>query len=302
MKILFLGEILIDLITDNNLYTSTNFSKKLGGSPLNIAINLSQLGVESRIISRIGSDPFGFFILESLKKYNIDTSLIQTDNEHNTTLVFVSKSKHTPDFFVVRGADRFFNLPDIDFKGVDYLHLSCWTITHEKNFENTMKLIKKAKNSGVKIGFDPNCRKKIFCDKKLDIDKIFEVLNNTFIIKPSLDDAHEIFGPLPEERYIELLHNFGIKYVILTLGKKGALVSDGNIIKHFPPLKTKVVDSTGAGDAFWSGVYFGLLNNWSIFKSSKLGIYLASIVLQETGAIVNFNNIKQYIKELENEN
>ena len=135
----------------------------------------------------------------------------------------------------------------------------------------------------------------------MDIEKIFEILKNTFIIKPSLDDVKEIFGPLPKNRYIELLHKFGIKYVILTLGKDGALVSDGNIIEHIPSKASYVIDSTGAGDAFWSGIYYGLLNNWSIFKAAKLGNIISSIVLKNIGAISDISEAKKYIKELEYE-
>ncbi|SHH15472.1 carbohydrate kinase family protein [Thermosipho atlanticus] len=302
MKIIFLGEILIDLISKENLKDTVSFTKKMGGSPLNIAINLSQLGIRSSIISRIGNDPFGKFIMENLKKYNINTDHIQVDEFHNTTVVFVSKSKGTPDFFIIRGADKFYEIPKINFDNAKFLHLSCWTITHEENFTKTIKLIEQAKNCGVKIGFDPNCRQKIFCSHKIDLDKIFEILKNTFIIKPSLDDAREIFGPLPKESYIELLHKFGIKYVILTLGKDGALVSDGTKIEHIPSKATKVIDSTGAGDAFWAGIYFGLLNNWPIFKAAKFGSILSSIVLKNVGAISNLTEAKNYIKELENEN
>lgn len=300
MKIIFLGEILIDLISKEKLNKAKNFQKKLGGSPLNIAINLSQLGIETSIISRIGDDPFKDFILENLQKYNINKDFLQIDNFHNTTLVFVSKSKSSPEFFVIRGADRFFEVPELNFNDTKFLHLSCWPITHIENYTKTLQIIEIAKNQGVKIGFDPNCRNKIFCEKKLDIDRIFEIIRNSYVMKPSLDDAREIFGPLPEERYIELLHNFGVNYVILTLGKEGALVSDGKVVKHIPSLATKVIDTTGAGDAFWSGIYYGLLKGWSIFKSAKLGSLISSVVLKNVGAITDLSEIKNYIKELEN--
>jgi len=300
VKIVFLGEILIDLISNEKLTIAKNFEKRLGGSPLNIAINLSQLGIKTSIISKIGNDPFGIFILENLQKYNINRDFLQIDKLHNTTLVFVSKSKSSPEFFVIRGADKFFEIPELNFNNTKFLHLSCWTITHKENYTKTLQIIERAKKHGVKIGFDPNCRSKIFCDQKLDLDRIFEVIKNSYIMKPSMDDAKEIFGPLPEERYIELLHNFGVNFVILTLGKEGALVSDGKVVKHIPSLATEVIDTTGAGDAFWAGIYYGLLNNWSIFKSAKLGTMISSFVLKKVGAITDLSKIKNYIKELEN--
>ncbi|MDK2885614.1 MAG: fructokinase [Thermosipho sp. (in: thermotogales)] len=300
MEIIFLGEILIDLISNEDLTTARNFQKKLGGSPLNIAINLSQLDIETAIISKIGNDPFGKFIIQNLQKYNIKKDYIQIDKNHNTTLVFVSKSTSSPEFFVIRGADKFFEIPNLNFENTKFLHLSCWTLTHEDNYSKTLKLINLSKKYGVKIGFDPNCRNKIFSSNKIDIDRIFEVIKHTFVMKPSLDDAKEIFGPLPEERYIELLHKFGVKFVILTLGKDGALVSDGKMIKHIPSFATDVVDTTGAGDAFWTGIYYGLLKNWDLFKSAKFGSLISSYVLKNVGAITDLKTIKEHIKEFEN--
>ncbi|OOC42780.1 carbohydrate kinase family protein [Thermosipho sp. 1074] len=288
--IAFLGESLIDLISTDG----KTFLKKIGGSPLNIARNLNQLGIKPIIISRVGNDFFGREIIETLKSENLETKYIQIGHGNTSTVIILASPK-TPDFIPFRDEDKNLEIPEgFNLKNIKFLHVSCWAITHK-----TEKIKKIVANKNIKIAFDPNCRKKLFPCKKIDLDPIYEILKNTYIIKPSLDDAREIFGILPKERYIELLHTFGIKYVILTMGKEGSLVSDGHKIKHIKLLSKNVVDTTGAGDAFWSGIYYGLLNDFSIFKAALLGTVISIHVIEEIGGVVKLKDISDYLKEVE---
>ncbi|ABR30401.1 carbohydrate kinase family protein [Thermosipho melanesiensis] len=285
--IAFIGESLVDLISSDG----ENFTKRIGGSPLNIARNLNQFNIKTVVISRVGNDFFGKEIIQTLEGENIKTNYIQVGSG-NTSTVIVFASKGTPDFIPYRDEDMNLEIPNLDFEKFEFIHLSCWAITN--GIEKIKHILTK-----TKIAFDPNCRKKIFPCKKINLDFVYEVLKNTFIVKPSLDDAREIFGPLPRTRYIELLHDFGIKYVILTMGEEGALVSDGKKIEHIKIPAKKVVDTTGAGDAFWSGIYYGLLNNFSIFKAALFGTIISLHVIGEVGGVVKLKDISEYLEEVE---
>jgi len=93
--ILFVGELLADMIAEEPLDTAKHFEMKVGGSPGNIASYLSQLGVKVRILSRVGNDIIGKRIINKLRQKGVDTSYIQIDKEYGTTLVFVQKTKDT---------------------------------------------------------------------------------------------------------------------------------------------------------------------------------------------------------------
>jgi sugar/nucleoside kinase (ribokinase family) len=87
------------------------------------------------------------------------------------------------------------------------------------------------------------------------------------IIKASLDDAHRFFGPGYEPTaYIEMLHELGPQTVVFTMGsKEGALLSqDGRLVGRLPVRPIKVVDATGAGDAFWAGFLVAMLDGHSL--------------------------------------
>ncbi|QTA38095.1 carbohydrate kinase [Thermosipho ferrireducens] len=302
MSIALFGELLIDFISKDsvdNLINASTFTKNVGGSPANITRNLIQLGINAYLVSRIGNDQFGRFILKKLRENNVNASYIQIDEVLPTTVVFVSKTSQTPDFLPIRGADTNLQIPDEKlFENISWIHVSCWPLTKKESCDTILKILRKASETSIKIGFDPNCRKKLFCDKKIDLEPIIEIFKKSFVTKPSLDDMKEIFGPMPDERYIEILHSLGLKYVILTLGKDGALVSDGKTLRHIPSAATKVVDATGAGDAFWSGIYYGLLNGWNIFDSSKLGSVIAAHVLENVGSDVKLQSIDYYISKM----
>ena len=105
------GEVLIDFISKDyvdGLKNATSFDKFLGGSPSNIAVNISKQGFRSAIISKVGNDPFGNYILNELNKYKVDTSFIIQDNLVQTDLVYVLKSKTSPEFYPYRSSLSYF--------------------------------------------------------------------------------------------------------------------------------------------------------------------------------------------------
>lgn len=145
-----------------SLSSAEKFERHFGGSPGNIAVNLKDMGVPSVLISRVGADPFGDFIIEKLKARGMDTGKVQADPVHPTTFVMVSKSKESPQFLPLRGADRFLTPPpDIGkiFEKTGFFHFSSWPISMEPSRTAVIGMITEARERGVKICFDPNYRR-----------------------------------------------------------------------------------------------------------------------------------------------
>lgn len=296
--VLFVGELLADLITEDKFENAENYLLRIGGSPGNIAKYLSQLGIPTRILSRVGEDIIGYKIVSSLKRCGVDVKYVQFDKYFGTSLVFVQKTQESPDFFVIRGADRFLNFSTEDiFDDVKLMHISCWPLSFEISFKQLRKIVEHAKMHGIEISFDPNCRDKLFDCRRIVLDRVKEVLSFSSYSKPSLDDATAIFGEVNysvEESakfYIEQFHEHGVKHVVLTAGKYGAFVSsaESNGIVHIPSDAKTVVDSTGAGDGFWAGIYYGILSGKNFVNACKLGSKIAAYILGFTGADVTIN-------------
>ncbi len=295
--VLFVGELLADMITDESFESAEHFVMKVGGSPGNIARYLSLLGKKVVVLSRVGSDIIGKRIIDNLSQCGVDVSYIQSDDENGTTLVFVQRTELSPDFFVIRGADRFLEYPGKDiFNGVEYVHFSCWPFTTQPVSKTADRMLEVALEKKIKIAFDPNCRDKLFSCGRIQRDKIMDILKSVEVSKPSLDDSIALFGEVDYEfddkirYYIDRYHEVGVKNVVLTAGKYGAFASDGGKVVSIPSHAKKIVDSTGAGDGFWAGMYYGLLESKTFIESCIIGSKVAGYILGFVGADVPLNN------------
>jgi fructokinase len=297
------GEILIDMISQDyvdGLEKTTTFEKHFGGSPANIAMNLSEQGFKSAVVSKVGDDPFGKYIISRLKFSKVEDKFIFIDKICNTDIVFVLKSKISPEFFPYRSSSL--NL-EINEKVIDSVkkckifHFSSWAISTDNNLEKTIALLKCASENNVLVGFDPNYREVLWHSSINIKDALKLILPHVNIIKPSDDDAKFIFGKNPLEKYITFFHDYGVNNVILTLGSEGSIISDGRDRMTLKSYAEEVVDTTGAGDAFWSGVYIGKIIGFDIFKAVKLGNAFSAENLKKVGAVIRLDDYKKLIKK-----
>ncbi len=286
-KVLIVGEMLIDMVSESyvdGLEKVETFERHFGGSPANIAVNLSDLGVDATLISRVGYDPMGQALIDNAENRHLETKYIQTDPIRPTTFVIVSKSKSTPQFIPLRGADTAIELPTLSvFDDADFFHFSSWPISYKRSRKTILEMIDYAIDRGVKICFDPNYRKVLWENGKDGSKFVKRLMSNVFLSKPSEDDAFHIFGSMHENEYIKQFHEYGVKNVVLTLGKDGFVVSDGKKIKKFKSLARHVIDTTGAGDGFWSGMYYVLTNGGNIFEAAQFGNAVAAFRVEKFG-------------------
>ena len=292
-----IGEILVDMISDDydTDFTCSKYSRFFGGSPANITMNIKRLGGNPIITSCVGNDGLGDFLVNHLKKNNINTELINRVN-NSTSMVLVTKSKETPLPIFYRNAD--YNLEYTSeihsaLKNSKIVHFSCWPISQRKSRKMIEKVIEEARKNDVLIGFDPNYHEMIWEEGHDGIEYIKNLISKIDIIKPSEVDAERIFGPDTPENYVNKFIECGAKFVIMTLGKDGAIVSNGKETIRFKTLATKVLDTTGAGDAFWGGFYASITSNYTLKESLNIGFAASAFKLKHTGAIAKLPSIQE---------
>ena len=292
-----IGELLVDMISDD--YDADNscnkYSRYFGGSPANITMNIKRLGGNPIISASVGNDRLGEFLINNLKKNNINTEFINKVN-NSTSMVLVTKSKETPLPIFYRSAD--YNLEynsDIDstLKNSKIVHFSCWPISQSKSRKMIERVIEEARKNNVLIGFDPNYHEMIWEEGHDGIEYIKNLIGKLDIIKPSEVDAERIFGPDTPENHVDKFIQCGAKLVIMTLGKDGAIVSNGTETIKFKTLATEVVDTTGAGDAFWGGFYTALTSNYPLKEALNIGFATSAFKLKNVGAIAELPSIEE---------
>ena len=292
-----IGELLVDMISDD--YDADNscnkYSRYFGGSPANITMNIKRLGGNPIISASVGNDRLGEFLINNLKKNNINTEFINKVN-NSTSMVLVTKSKETPLPIFYRSAD--YNLEyneDIGsiLKNSKIVHFSCCPISQKKSRKVIEKVIEEARKNNVLIGFDPNYHEMIWEEGHDGIEYIKNLIGKLDIIKPSEVDAERIFGPDTPENHVDKFIQCGAKLVIMTLGKDGAIVSNGTETIKFKTLATEVVDTTGAGDAFWGGFYTALTSNYPLKEALNIGFATSAFKLKNVGAIAELPSIEE---------
>ncbi len=280
--VLLVGEVVIDLI-QNDLNTFN--SKIIGGSPFNICKNLTKLGIKNRFYGAVGNDAFGEMILNHINASKIDAEINVTDK--STSYVKLNQTISSPLPIFHRSADNEIYLSDKliqDASSTKILHFTYWPLSKEPSLSTILSLIDKAKDNNSLISFDPNYHPFIDDAKRDGYKTIRAIIDKVDIIKPSLDDSQRLFGLKTIDEYLEIYEELGPKLIIMTLGKDGLIARYKGQTLKMPSIATDIVDATGAGDAFWSGLYAGLTNNQTIFDSLKLGLICSSMKLKTVGA------------------
>lgn len=298
--VLTAGELLVDLISAEygDSFQGDTYHKHFGGSPSNIAMNLRKLGKRSIVASAVGDDLLGQFLIGKLRQEGINTSCIQTV-DHPTSLVLVTKSKATPIPVFYRGADYYLDYtPAIEEALIQsrIVHFSCWPISMLPVRGTIEKILGKAKEQGLLVGFDPNYHSMIWRKGENGVQLVKEIISQADIVKPSEDDAERLFGKDTPENQLAKFLELGPGLVILTLGKDGAIVSNGSETVRFEAFPTEVVDTTGAGDAFWSGFYAAFVSGRTVREALRAGFAVSAYKLQYTGAVVDLPNLEQIEK------
>ena len=300
IDILCVGELLIDFIghqTGVQINNTRDYHRYLGGSPTNVAMNCARLGLQTTLIATVGNDGFGDYILERLQEAEINTNTIKKSNEKPTSVIFVSRTDGTPDFIPFRQADYDITEDQISketLKNTNIFHTTCFALSKKPAQTTILKKAAEANRLGCKLSIDVNYAQKLWKSKAEALSVIKTYCSYNPLIKVSEDDMERLFEKvLPHNEIFDFFHAQGVDIVCLTLGSKGVKLSEkGKEIIALPAIKIdKVMDATGAGDAFWSGFLFAYINEKSVDECLEVALKLAALKLQNVGRLPNNINI-----------
>lgn len=294
IDILCVGEVLIDFIghqKDVLINNTRDYHRYLGGSPTNVAMNSARLGLKSRMVASVGKDGFGDYIFERLNKVGVVTDSINKIEDKPTSVIFVSRSQNTPDFIPYREADYWISEEQIPLEllsKTNIFHTTCFALSKKPAQTTILLKAEEAFNLGCKLSIDVNYADELWEDKQDALRVIKAYCKFDPLIKISEDDMLRLFErTLPHNEIFEFFHNEGVEIVCLTLGSNGVKLSQKNDnIIEMPAIKIdEVMDTTGAGDAFWSGFLFAYIKERPIEECLKVALQLAALKLQNVGRL-----------------
>jgi fructokinase len=300
IDILCVGEVLVDFIGHQEgvlINETRDYHRYLGGSPTNVAMNSTRLGLNTILIATVGNDGFGSYIKERLTSVGLNTNHLKVLDDKSTSVIFVSRSEGTPDFIQYRSADRCIDEEQISreiLSKTKIFHTTCFALSKNPAQETILMKAQEAHDLGCTLSIDINYAKKLWKSRKKAFKVIKTYCQFNPLIKISEDDMLRLFEKeLPHEEIFEFFHHQGVDMVCLTLGSKGVKLSQkGKDIIQMPAIKIeKVLDSTGAGDAFWSGFLFAHIKEKSIHECLDIALKLAALKLQNVGRLPDNINI-----------
>ncbi len=265
--VLCIGEALVDMICtdkEQSLAQGVHYIRKCGRSPTSLAIALTALGGNVINIACVGDDPFGEFIINTLKEYNVNTDYIFIDKNHYTTMAYVSIKKNaSKDLHFQRGADgniRIRDIQKIDFSKVEIFYFGSVTAFLLGDLYFTfLYLLKYAKENHKFIYFDP-CYRALLFEKKKDffIKQCLEFITKAHLIKMTLEEALLISQQHTVEDALKYFSKLVKGIMIIILENDDIMFySPQNNTQHLVSKKQIIgIDFTGSSDSFVATLLF----------------------------------------------
>ncbi|PIA49750.1 hypothetical protein AQUCO_01300476v1 [Aquilegia coerulea] len=275
------GEMLIDFVPTVggvSLAEAPAFKKAPGGAPANVAVGISRLGGKSAFIGKVGEDEFGYMLADILKQNNVDNSGVRFDPNARTALAFVTlRADGEREFMFFRNpsADMLLCESELNLgllKEASIFHYGSISLIDEPCKSTHLAAMEIAKKNGTILSYDPNLRLPLWPSPEAAREGIMSIWDQADIIKISEDEITFLTGgddPYDDNVVLTKLFHPNLKLLLVTEGSDGCRYYTKEFHGKVQGVKVKAVDTTGAGDAFVSGVLWSLASNMNLYQDEK---------------------------------
>jgi fructokinase len=273
--VICLGELLIDFVptvTPTTLIDAPAFKKAPGGAPANVAVGLAKLGVSSAFMGKVGDDPFGHFLADTLAAAGVDVRTLRFTAQARTALAFVSLlADGDREFMFYRhpSADMLLTPEDIDTAALGAaraLHYGSISLISEPSRSATVHAIEVAKEAGCLISCDPNLRLPLWPDAARAREGMLLGLSRAQVVKISDSELKFLTGSDDPSAARAQLWSEDTSLILITGGPEGCLYLTAEDEGHVAGFSVEAIDTTGAGDGFVAGILQGLVRDRAILR------------------------------------
>ncbi|MNK78642.1 2-dehydro-3-deoxygluconokinase [compost metagenome] len=272
-RVWVMGDAVVDLIPEGELH----YLKCPGGAPANVAVGVARLGGESAFIGRVGADPFGRFMADTLVAEGVDIRHLTQDPAHRTSTVLVEldeEGERSFTFMVRPSADQFLEPADLPrFEAGQWL-LSCSiALANEPVRGSCLQAMAAIKAVGGRVCFDPNLRPEVWGNPAEMLPQVSAAIALADVVKLSVEELQLLSGE--DDLAAGLATLSGPALVLVTRGAAGVVARlDGELLEWVGQ-KVTPLDTTGAGDAFVAGLLAALAEGERLPVLSELPAILA---------------------------
>lgn len=292
-KLLLVGEPMGLFIAQEeaSLEDVAHYSAAVAGAEFNVAVGLSRLGHSVGYMTKLGNDPFGHRIVKTMKQNRIGTSLITYSDDRSTGFMLKGKTSHgDPETFYFRKNSAVSTISVEDVEKVDlseygYLHMTGILPSLSKTTQEAAHhLMKRAKEAGLTIFFDPNLRPSLWPDTSTMVRELNRLAELADYVLPGCKEGKILCGTDDPKAITEFYLARGAKAVIVKTGPKGAYAAtkEGGFQSPAYPAE-KIVDTVGAGDGFAAGVISAVMENLPLEEAVRRGNAIGTIQVMSVG-------------------
>ena len=265
------------------------FTKQSGGLVGTALTTLARLGAKVCYIGKLGDDDFSNFLINDFKKEGVGIKDVIIEPKSSTYFSFCLVEKKSGKRTIVLTRK---NVKNVKEKEIPYqvIASSQYLLVDQYDLGASIAAAKYAKEHNVKV----------VAVVEAMLPKINKLLNLIDILIPNEKFALKYTG---EKNFTQaakkLFQSKNYEIVVVTAGKKGCVVVTKEGVSTYPAFKVKVVDTTGAGDAFHGAFIYGMLKNWDLEKIAKFSNAVASINCTRLGGRSSLPNLREVNKFLD---
>ncbi len=289
VKVLAIGDTNVDLIVPSKVpakgkqVVAKDFQIHGGGCAANFALACAKLGAKSKLVGRVADDIFGRLVLEELSRQGVDIRdvIVSAGGKTGATIALVEGAERS--FVSYCGENAVFSEKDISIGKIDadLVHIPSFFLL-EKLRPSYAKLARRARAVGAMTSFDTGWDP---FGKWGKTKFLMNALKNFDVFLPNIDEARAILQEPrgTDAQLAKKLLELGLKAVAIKKGKQGSFVADRAKSARIPVFKTKVVDSTGAGDVFNAAFLVAYLSGNDIAAAGRFANAAAAISVTGAG-------------------
>lgn len=290
----------IDIETAKDILQRSNSIKKnrvTGGSVANAINGLSKLGVKTGYIGKIGEDEFGDFFHNEMSENGITPHLFKGKQGTGTAICMISEDSERT-FATYLGAAIELTADDLNadlFKDHTHFFLEGYLV---QNHDLVRRALELASQSGLITAIDLSSFNIV--EENIDFLKS-SIKKYVDIVFANEDEARAFTGESDPAKALDILSGY-CGTAIVKIGSKGSLIVDESGKRYMiDPIKAEPVDTTGAGDSYASGFFYGLSLGYPVEKCGRIGSLLASKVVEVIGANIpesEWDSIRKEIRKI----
>ena len=266
-----------------------------GGDALNEAVVLSRLGADVELLSKVGQDQAGTYVLDFLKREGISCAGIRRDEKTPTSVNIVLVDEHGERFFLTnpRGSMRKLAEEDIDVAIDTAAHIVSFAgifISPMLDVDSMERIFRRIKEKPGRILAADMTKPK----NGETLEDLGRILKYVDFILPNEGEAAMLTGEEDPRRNAQLLVGAGAGCAVIKCGKKGCIIQTKDKCTEIPAFPVaKVADSTGAGDSFVAGFLYGLSRGFSVEQCGSFGNAVASCTVEALGATDGVTSLEE---------